>query len=475
MEIIQQIAVKAVEEIFESVKVSGLSEIGKTIKALTPVVSRTVLSILEAFLEEMDEALVTGAKALRRKDGITVKERGVSRVWLTELGELTYKRTYFRLRDGTYVYLLDHVIGVESYERISKELVADILQAATVKSYQQAIDSTKQEISRQTLHNRLVALEDLVMPVERVEETPETLDIFADEDHVHLTPKGQAIVPLVTITEGMDVSNPKRHKTIHPIHVAAFGMTADAFRENVLAVLTERYDLGKVKQINIHADCGTWIQGLQQLLPHSRLVLDGYHLEKELRSFLRLEGASCYAGVIRDSMRKEDGYETFERYCEAIFRKQNTEKGQKKVRDFVEFCANHWSAIVVRMGKETCGSCTEPQVSHVLSDRLSRNPIAWSKDGLNRMTMLVVYTKNGGKVRGEDVRIRVNQQTKADFLENGYARYKDYANKQSDEILKVKHDWSLFEHECNSLGKVDGVYMLRKSVGALKPLLNMVS
>ena len=313
------------------------------------------------------------------------------------------------------------------------------------------------------------------MPVERVKDTPETLDIFADEDHVHLTPKGQAIVPLVTITEGIDASNPKRHKTIHPIHVAAFGMTPDAFRENVLAVLTERYDLDKVKQINIHADCGQWIRGLHQLIPHSRLVLDGYHLEKELRSFLRLEGAGCYAGAIHDSMRKKDGYEAFERYCEAVFSKQTTEKEQKKVRDFVEYCANHWSAIVVRMRKETCGSCTEPQVSHILSERLSRNPIAWSKEGLNRMTMLVVYAKNGGKVCAQDVRIRVNEQAKAGFHEDGYARYSDYAKKQSDEMLNVKHDWSLFEHECDALGKVDGVYLLRKSVGAMKPLLEMVS
>ena len=475
MEIIQQIAAKAVEEIFETVKVTGLNDIGKTVKALTPVVSRTVLNVVTSFLEDMDEALVTRAKALRREDGITVKERNVPRTWLTELGELTYKRTYFRLRDGSFIYLLDHVIGVESYERISKELVADILQASTVKSYQQAIASTKQEISRQTIHNRLVALDDLVMPVERVEETPETLDIFADEDHAHLTPKGQAIVPLVTITEGMDISNPKRHKTIHPIHMAAFGIASEAFKENVLAILTERYDLDKIKQINIHADCGQWIRGLQQLIPHSRLVLDGYHLEKELRSFLGLEGASCYAGAIRNSMRKEDGYEAFERYCEAIFCKQTTEKGQKKVRDFVEYCANHWSAIVVRMSKETCGSCTEPQISHVLSERLSRNPIAWSKEGLNRMTMLVVYTKNGGRVCAKDVRIRVNEQAKADFHEDGYARYCEYAKKQSDGMLNVKHDWSLFEHECDALGKVDGIYLLRKSVGAMKPLLDLVS
>ena len=178
MEIIQQIAVKAVEEIFESVKATGINDIGKTVKALTPVVSRTVLNVVTAFLEEMDEALVTGAKALRKEDGITVKERCVPRTWLTELGELTYKRTYFRLRDGSFAYLLDHIIGVESYERISKELVADLLQATTVKSYQQAIDSTNRGISRQTVHNRLVALKDLAMSAERVEETPETLDIL---------------------------------------------------------------------------------------------------------------------------------------------------------------------------------------------------------------------------------------------------------------------------------------------------------
>ena len=258
MDIIQQIARKMVEEICTTIQKNGLNDIEKTIKALQPVVSGTVLDIVRACIAQMDSALVAGAKGLRRKDGITVKERNVPRTILTELGELTYQRTYFQEQDGRFVYLLDHMIGVTEYERISKELIADILQASAVKSYQQAIDTTKQEISRQTVHNRLVALDDLTAEVERVENTPETLDIFADEDHVHLTPKGSAIVPLVTVTEGMDTSNPKRHKTIHPLHIGAYGMEQSAFDENVLAVLTERYDLDQVKQINVHADGGNW-------------------------------------------------------------------------------------------------------------------------------------------------------------------------------------------------------------------------
>ena len=476
MDIIQQIVVKAVEGIFNTIQEIGLEDVGKAVKALAPVASRMTLEIVEACIEEMDRSLVYAAKAQRKRDGITVKERSVERVVTTELGDLHYRRTYFALPDGTYAYILDHLIGVEAYERFSKELIAEVLEAATVKSYQSAIDSTKQEMSRQTVHNRLSALDDLAMPVERVEETPETLDIFADEDHVHLTPKGKAIVPLVTITEGMDTSNPKRHKTIHPIHVAAFGMTAEAFRENVNAVLTERYDMDKIKQINIHGDGAPWIEALQQLIPHSRLVLDGYHLEKELRSFLRLEGAKQYASAIRQAMKKEDGYKDFERYCESIFQRQTTENGREKVRNFVTYCANHWRAIVVRVSKETCGSCTEPQVSHVLSDRLSRNPIAWSKNGLNRMTMIVVYTKNGGKVRGENVRIRVNSKSRSGFSEDGYTIYRDYANKQADEVLKAKHDWSIFEHERPSLGKVDWLsFLLRKSLGSQQSLANLVS
>ena len=154
------------------------------------------------------------------------------------------------------------------------------------------------------------------------------------------------------------------------------------------------------------------------------------------------------------------------RYCAGNFRKQTTEEGREKVRKFVEYCANHWSAIVARMSRETCGSCTESQVSHVLSDRMSRDPIAWNKEGLKRMAMMVVYTKNGGRVCAKDVRIRVDEQEKDDFRENGYARYRDYAKKQSDEMLNAKHDWSLFERECNSLGKVDGGYLLRKSIGS---------
>ena len=91
------------------------------------------------------------------------------------------------------------------------------------------------------------------------------------------------------------------------------------------------------------------------------------------------------------------------------------------------------------------------------------------------MTMLVVYKKNGGQITGDDVRIHVNSQAKSDFYEDGYAIYRDYAIKQADDVLKVKHDWSIFEHERSDLGKINGIYLLRKSVGSLQSIAQLIS
>lgn len=475
MNSIQQIVVKALEEICKTIEKNSLDDIGKLAKALHPVTENMTLKIIELCIEQMDDALVIAAKAQRRRDGITIKERDVERRVTTDLGILHYKRTYFTLPDGTYAYLVDHLIGIEEYERFTKEFIAETLQLATVKSYQQAIDFMGQVFSRQTVHNRLIALKDLTVPVTKVKETPETLDVFADEDHAHLNPKGDAMIPLATITEGIDKSNPKRHKTVNPLHIGAYGMPAAVFSSNVLTAVNERYDLSKVKKINVHGDGGKWIKGLQQMLPHSQLILDGYHLSKEMKTVLRLTGASHYKKALCDCMSREDGYEDFERYCERIMKRQTTEEGREKVRRFVAYCAGHWDSIVLRMSGTVCGSCTEPQVSHVLSERLSRNPIAWSKPGLNRMTMLVVYTKNGGKVRGEDVRVRVNERDHSHYVKQGFAQYREYADRQMNDVLKAKYNWDIFDGEYAYLGKVDWTYMVRKSLGSLQSLSQLVS
>lgn len=282
--IIAQQLVKMQGEILEKIQKDGLGNIGETAEALFQIVKENTRELLRAILEATDAAIAE-AKAERKADGLRVKERNVKRRLQTSLGAMEYGRTYYETAEGEYVYLLDHLIGVEPYERMSKTLSAKLVNLAAEMSYGKSAACAEADVSRQTVSNKVNALREVVQEVERVKETPEELHLFADEDHVHLKDGRNAIVPLVTISEGIDKSNPKRHRLINPLHIAGYGMEAEAFNDQVEACVYERYDLNKVNRIYIHGDGASRIVALGERFPNAEHVLDGFHLEKYLKSW----------------------------------------------------------------------------------------------------------------------------------------------------------------------------------------------
>ena len=134
---------------------------------------------------------------------------------------------------------------------------------------------------------------------------------------------------------------------------------------------------------------------------------------------------------------------------------------------------NSRQAAHLRYAPNICGSCTESLVSHVLSERLSRTPLAWSERGLKKMTMLVVYCKNGQKVTVKDIRVSItaDEQEQEDLsLRNGWNKYNNYMNRQIDLILEA--DWvNAFQKQALSGGKVDATYLIRKSFGTIRSVV----
>ena len=470
--IITQITANVVEDILKNIYENGISDIGKTAESLMTVLKEGALEILSAAVTETDKA-VLAAKKERKIDGITVKQRNVPRTVVTSLGNLTFKRTYFTLPDGTMAYLTDQLIGIEPFERVTRELCAELVQNTASMSMQRSVDVTGAPVSRQTVNNKLLSMRNVVTEVSRVRNTPSELHIFADEDHVHLRPKRSAIVPLVTVTEGIDTSNPKRHKTISPVHFQGYGMDNHTFVENVVAAIYEKYDMDRVEKVYIHADGGNWIKSLGNLMPNAIFVMDGFHLEKYFKKLFRLNGAAPYSGIVRKAVR-ENNFEAFAGYVTSIGEKQD-EIGKKTLYQIVNYFQNNWDSIVERMNCSHCGSCTEPLISHTLSERLSRNPLAWSKEGLAKMAMLRVFTENGGKVTAEQIRIsRSKNDRSKDFcaLKNGLEIYNKYAEAQVKSVFGGKHDWSFFEKSSTpaafSYGKLTGTTILLKACAKLR-------
>ena len=78
---------------------------------------------------------------------------------------------------------------------------------------------------------------------------------------------------------------------------------------------------------------------------------------------------------------------------------------KEALSQIVNSSRKNWDSIVERLNGGHFGSCTEPLISHILSERLSRNPLAWSREGLEQMTMLRIFTENGGKAAAEHIRV----------------------------------------------------------------------
>jgi hypothetical protein len=456
-----------VEKVLNHLRSDGISDIGQTAQKLLEEAKSSVLAIMQAAIEQMDMALVAANKE-RRKDGLRIKERDVPRRILTDLGEICYKRTYFETAQGERRYLLDHLIGVEAYERLSKELCAGLVQRAADGSMGKAAKVMNAVVSRQTVNNKVLALKEVAAEAVKHDETPKELHIFADEDHVHMKSGRSAIVPLVTVTEGIDTTK-KRHRTKNAIHFEGYGVKASTFFENVSSFLYESYNMERVEQIYVHGDGGQWIYGIKDWLPKVKFVMDGFHLEKRMRQIGRLSGAGVHMGALRKAIRA-DSFEGFIACCLSIQEKLD-EAAREKFTEHVNFLQNHWDAVVLRLQKEVCGSCTEPLVGHVLSARLSRNPLAWSEHGLRQMAMLRVYVKNGGVVSGKDIRI---SRSKADLerdresRESGYVKYRNYTDKQMDDFARTPFDWSVFDKPQHRLGKLDGTTVLLKAYGKMR-------
>ena len=105
------------------------------------------------------------------------------------------------------------------------------------------------------------------------------------------------------------------------------------------------------------------------------------------------------------------------------------------------------------------GSCTEGQVSHVLSERFSRDPIGWSEESLGKLSQARVYIKNGGKLEGKDFRPEDKDR------EARKERYSEYAERMLKEAVEGCFDWSIFEKPIVPFDGASGTQTLIHGLG----------
>lgn len=387
---------------------------------LTEELHNLGLRMIQESLETMNQLLRDSSK---RGENWTVDQHNVKQL-ITSLGTVTYTKTLFKnKKTGETEYLLDRILGLDKHERMTEDAVANLLEEAVQTSYRRGGEevSLTTEVSKQTVKNKL---HELVFPhneeVSKEKNTVEYLYIDADEDHVSLQfreKKGDLVInenhqknnciiaKLVYVYEGIKKEAPhsKRHKLVNPYYFCRVcdGEANIKFWDEIYRYLDNHYDLSKVKKIYINSDGGGWIKSGMKRIAGVVHVLDEFHLEKymiKLTSHMQDITEDARKEIYR-CIRKGTKAE-FTEIVERLRSCLKTEAGNKRLDDSRDYILSNWTAARLRLlHKEGIVGCsTEGHVSHILSSRVSSQPMGWSITGISNMAELIAYHKNGGNM-----------------------------------------------------------------------------
>ena len=469
--IIQQISEKLTKKILEKAYSGGICDIDLLSSSILEDCKSAARDILEAIVSDLN-IKIREDKPSRKARGLILKEKNRERSLFTEIGRLDLPRDYYYdKKEEKYEYLLDKVIGLQGYERISAGVRAKLVSMATEVSYAKSAETvTGGQLSRQCVREcilKLGAIEKRPQPYEPKRKVKE-LHLFADEDHVHMQREGRAkgkksrMVPLVTVTEGVEEESKGRSRTINAMHFVDENFDTKALWKSVEGYIGASYDIESIEKIYIHADGGKWIASGLASFSNVTRVMDGFHLEKRLKEVSRKFPGSNLRQRIKAAMEKGDR-KKLDMLMQEMYARSQDKKQIEFTTKFGRYLTENFEEIRNRLKSDTVGSCTEGQVSHILSNRFSRNPMGWSEEGLGKLSKQRVYIKNKGKIEASDFKKKEK---------SGGDSYREYADRIIEEACRGAKDFSIFEKQGPIFDGASGTQMAIRHMGMNRNILN---
>ena len=195
-ELIRSSVSRIVGELAGGVGQRSLSEI---VEETQETVNELGVRLIERLYQEVDRLF----DERRNKHKIVIKNCSKTRRLLTSMGEVKlHRKLYFDKQTARYFFAVDEILQLKKYERIEKNLQADLVSKATLTSYGKASELAGRRVSRQTVHNLVKRIDTDAITVPSCAPPLRTVgDIFieADEDHIHLNTGKSAEVKLVYV------------------------------------------------------------------------------------------------------------------------------------------------------------------------------------------------------------------------------------------------------------------------------------
>jgi hypothetical protein len=317
--------------------------------------------------------------------------------------------------------------------------------------------------------NKTRECKETVAEPQRVEETPETIYIMADEAHVSMQDGKNGQVPLIVICSGKEKVNEGRNRLTDRYVINGYGLSADKRWEYTRAVCNKLFDMDKVKNVMIFGDGAAWINKCTEEFPNAVRVLDAYHYAKYIRALTPGEIGRRHRSAIVECVRTNDinGFRSeienvLDEYEKSDLPIEFKENAQKQISEKSAYILSNWIQIQNIKHKDSIGSCTEAMVSHIFAERMSMKPMAWSKAGLEKISMVKTLIENGGLITAEDIEAKPCKC--AGIVE----KFEELIKAQQSAYLAGAHNWGIFEPVRNNVLSPSGIKTVIRSLGKLR-------
>jgi hypothetical protein len=376
-------------------------EIKKTLDQAGAILAKEAL--------EMMDSLVKGDS--RRRQNWYVHEKAAPNTLATIFGEVHYHRTYYKHKTETeYRYLSDELVGIDSYDKMDVSLKARLIEEAIETPYARSGRKAAEmlQISSQSVMNAIRELGPVKsgeVKITSAKKTPKILYIEADEDHVALQSGGCAEPKLVYVHEGRKPVGKDRFKLQNVRYFGGMYKESEELWNEVANYIDQVYDYDQIEKIYLSGDGASWIKSGTGIINKSTFVLDRYHLNKAVKAAgAHIENAEK---EIWRAIKREDK-EYLKVVFETILDATEAETKVQAVKEAKTYIMNHWENIKHHYSKDYTGCSAEGHISHIYSDRLSSRPLGWSREGVDQMARLRVFTANGGNIL--DLALRKKQE-----------------------------------------------------------------
>ena len=341
-------------------------------------------------LEVIFEAVEQSFDRVRDRHQIVIRNRNKYRNLLTELGTVRLRHTlYFEKATQRYFFAADELLQIEKYSRIENNMQAKLVSDATITSFGKASALAGNTVSRQTVHNLVNKLNVIEAETAKTDWNAKDIYIEADEDHIHLNDGNPAEMKLVYVHEGRE-NTKERSKLKNPRYFVSIDSDADQIWNDVADYILTNYSAYK-SNVHLSGDGAPWIKQGIRIMPHVQYHLDKFHLQKAVMNIT--SGRKPLQVRLRRNVYNGNLQGVKELVREICAGETVSSRRREIVRSALYVQGN-----MPYISRETCCSA-EGHVSHVLSARLSSRPMAWSKDGAERMAKLRAFMFNQGDFR----------------------------------------------------------------------------